>query len=175
MTNQKSKILNIEQAISRMEWRMKNEKFAPNETDQQATEFLSNWINQQKQKALSENLLFAKVFAYALKNELIFYRDIQFASRKIQEQLELPIEFHYDKIHEYLNMIELDRYSEKIGMINKHPSFRSEEENSHNSETIKSNEKEFKIYALGKWDLKQVYKSLNNTITECVNRYKNKL
>jgi hypothetical protein len=175
MTNKKSKILNIEQAISRMEWRMKNEKFAPNETDQQATEFLSNWINQQKQKALSENLLFAKVFAYALKNELIFYRDIQFASRKLQEQLELPIEFHYDKIHEYLNMIELDRYSNQSGLINKHPAFRTDEENNKNNEIIKTKESEFKIYTLGKWKIDQVYRSLNNTITECINRYKNKL
>lgn len=177
----KEETFNIEKAINRLSWRFKNEnvkvnesKIIINEMDLKAVDFLINWVNQQKQETLKENLLFAKVFAYALKNELIFYRDIQFASRKLQEQLELPIEFHYDKIHEYLNMIELDRYSEKIGMINKHPSFRSEEENNHNSETIKSNEKEFKIYALGKWDLKQVYKSLNNTITECVNRYKNK-
>ena len=38
----------------------------------------------------------------------------------------------------------------------------------------KSNDAEMIKFAKGVWDIADVFKSLNNQITECINRYKNK-
>lgn len=180
---QKNEVYNIEKAINRLSWRFKNEnvkinesKIIINEADVKAVEFLVDWINQQKKETLKENLLFAKIFCYAFKNELIFYKgDPKLSQTKIVEQLKIPIEYHYDTIHNILNSFELNRYMEEIGVIQKHPLTRSDEENKKNAELFKANNEQIIKKIMGTWSIQNVYKSLNNTITECINRFKNEL
>jgi len=177
----KSETMNIEKALNRLQWRFKNEnvkvgesKITINELDVKAVEFLTDWINNQKKETLVENMLFAKMFVYAFNNELIYYNGgAQSSSRKLQEVLEMPIQVLYDKTHELLNMFELSNFSKSIGIPEKHPALRTDEESELQKEIIKKNSKEMTKYVLGIWDLKAVYKSLNNNITECINKYKN--
>jgi hypothetical protein len=177
----KNEVYNIEKAINRLSWRFKNNnikvnesKIIINEADVLAVDFLVNWINQQKQETLKGNLLFAKLFCYAFHNELTFYNgDAKLAQQKIVEQLKIPIGYHYDKIHDTLNMLELNNYMKQIGVIQKHPLTRNDEENKKNAELFKINNKEIVKKIMGTWSVENVYKSLNNTITECINRFKN--
>jgi hypothetical protein len=172
--------MNIEKAIQRLEWRFKNEnvkvgesKITINELDQKAVEFLLEWVNRQKKETLMQNLLFAKIYTYSLKNELIYFKHILPATRKLQEQIEMPIEYHYEQITEILNMIEIEEFAKQKGIIQKNINFRTENENKENKKIIEENLTEMKKIGFGVWDNLKVFKSLNNTITELINNYKN--
>jgi len=180
MNNQKQ--LNIETALNRLNWRFKNQqikigesKIIINQVDVDCVDFINKWIEQQKKETINHNNLFAKIFSYALKHEIYFYKDIKFASAKLQQELLKPIEQHYDTIHSELNRLELNKYSESIGIVTDHIEslgFTQAKENEQ-QELIKKHSNTLQKYILGVWDKTAVYKALNNTITECVNKYKN--
>ena len=175
----KQEVFNIEKAINRLQWRFNNQnvkinesKIIINDLDVKAVDFLTNWINQQKKESLNENELFAKLFCYAFKNELIYYKGCPKQSlRKIQEVLEVTINYHYDEIHSTLNSLELYKYSEEIGLSDKHPFLRTEEENNKNKEIMKKDNNLINKIK-GTWSIESVYKSLNNSITEILNKYR---
>ena len=107
--------MNIEKALNRINWRFKNpqvkineSKIIINQSDIDAIDFLTNWVEQQKKETKQENLLFAKVFCYAFKNEIVFYNgSAKFAQSKLVEILKMPLEHHYNKVHEVLNNFDL--------------------------------------------------------------------
>lgn len=176
------KKLDIETAINRISWRFKNEKIKVNESkiiinekDIEAVDFLIDWINRQKQQELMENILFAKIFTYAFTNEIIYLNgNAQEALQHLQNIAKQPIQTHYDKFHKFLNVFECNKYLESLNIENdKHPALRTDEETKEIGYKLKNNEKEFLEKVNGTWSIDQVYKSLNNTITEFINRYKN--
>lgn len=173
--------MNIEKALNRINWRFKNpqvkineSKIIINQTDIDAIEFLTNWIEQQKKETKQENLLFAKVFCYAFKNEIVRYNgSAKVAQSKMVDILKLPLEYHYDQIHIILNNFDLWNYSKEIGLSQKHPALKTNEENKIDLEILKSKDPVLLKKILGNWTKESVYKSLNNTITEAINRFKN--
>jgi hypothetical protein len=171
----------IEKALNRLQWRFKNEnvkinesKITINELDQKAVDFLTEWIERQKRESLQQNLLFAKIYTYALKNELIYFKHISPSTRTLQEKLEMPIEYHYSQITEILNMIEIDDFAKKNGICQKNINFRTNAENIENKKIISENIEKMKKVGFGFWTDKQVFSSLNNEISELINKYKNK-
>jgi hypothetical protein len=177
----KKEVMNIEKALNRINWRFKNSQVKLNESkiiinqlDVDAIDFLTSWIEQQKKETKQENLLFAKVFTYAFKNELIFYNgSAKFAQKKLVDILRLPLQYHYDEVHSVLNMFDLYKYSKQIGLTQKHPALKSKEEEENDLQILKSKDPLMLKKILGNWTKESVYKSLNNTITEAINRFKN--
>ena len=175
--------MNIEQAQNRLQWRFNNEnvkvgesKIVINEIDQQAITIISNWITEQKKETLKENLLFAKIYSYALYNEILYFKgNVKHSNKKLKQELEKPIEHHYNKIYDCLNMFELQNYMEQIGVSQTHPVFKNEKEESKDKKLFIKNNQEIVKKIFGTWTLENVYKSLNNTITDCIQNYKNKL
>lgn len=180
MKNKKSP--NFETSFNRLIWRFKNpnvkvneSKFIINDTDIESVDFLIKWINNQKTETLNENYIFAKLFCYALKNEIIFYKgDVKLGVRKLEEQLKIPIDYHYSEIHQILNNFELQNYMDEIGVNSKHPLLRTPKEEAENLKIFKKENEEITKKIFGTWTLDNIYKSLNNTITEIINKYKNK-
>lgn len=178
----KSETFNIEKAIERLKWRFTNENVKPNESkitinnlDIKAVEFLNEWVNQQKKETLKENILFAKLYCYALSNELEFYKDVKFANRKLQEELKKPILNHYEKINDDLNRLNLNNYLKSIGIKTDHLErcLMSNEENEKEAVLTKENNKTIQKYIKGIILKENTFKSINNTISECINKYKN--
>lgn len=179
----KSESFNIEKAINRLQWRFKNENVKPNESkitinelDQKAVDFLLNWITDQKKDELVNNVLFAKLFCYVFENEVRFYKDPKFAIQKIQETLSEPIEQKYNSVHKALNEVEHERFLKSIGIVMDHVESmlltKSQQETQ--DKIIKDRQKEIEKSMRGAWSIESVYKSLNNSITECINRFKSK-
>lgn len=187
MENKKTmakKAMNIETAINRISWRFKNEnikvnesKIIINDTDVETVDFLVKWISNQKQEVLKDNLLFGKLYVYALENELEFYKDISFSNRKLQDVLKEPIENHYEKIVKDLNRLEYNKFCRSVGIITDHMEKMTLNQGQENQQQIliKQHQKELQKYIIGIWSVDSVYKSLNNQITECLNRYKNEI
>ncbi len=173
--------MNIEKALNRINWRFKNpqvkineSKIIINQTDIDAIDFLTNWIEQQKKETKQENLLFAKVFCYSFKNEIIFYNgSAKFAQSKLVDILKQPLEHHYDEVHKILNNFDLWNYSKEIGLSKKHPALKTDEEEKIDLQILESKDPVLLKKIMDNWTKESVYKSLNNTITEAINRFKN--
>lgn len=176
----KHETFNIEKAIERLKWRFTNEnvkvnesKITINELDQKAVEFLINWINNQKKENIIQNELLAKFYTYALKQELTFYEDIQFATNKLNTIASQPIERRYEEICETLNRIEYKLYCKELGIITDHLDKLklSDAELDKQKELIQKNEVSLKKYAFGKFEKSKIYRSLNNLISEVINKH----
>lgn len=179
--------MNIQKALNRITWRFKNpqikineSKITINEEDINAIDFLITWVGQQKKETINHNQLFAKLYCYALSNEIEFYKDVRFANKKLQEKLNEPIENHYDKIVSDLNRLELTKYMQSKGIMTDHieslllTESQQQEQDELKAKILKENTKEVQSYVLGFFKSENVYKSINNQITECINRFKNK-
>lgn len=123
----KKEVMNIEKSLNRLNWRFKNpqvkigeSKIIINQLDVDAIDFLVKWVNNQKKETLNENELFAKMFVYCLAHEIEFYKDVSFASQKLQEELSKPLSSNYDKILDTLNRVEMNKYLQSIGIITDH-------------------------------------------------------
>jgi len=180
-------VYNIQKALNRITWRFKNpqikineSKITINEEDINAIDFLITWVGQQKKETINHNQLFAKLYCYALSNEIEFYKDVRFANKKLQEKLNEPIENHYDKIVSDLNRLELTKYMQSKGIMTDHieslllTESQQQEQDELKAKILKENTKEVQSYVLGFFKSENVYKSINNQITECINRFKNK-
>lgn len=163
--------MNLEKALNRINWRFSTEKIIPNELDHEAIKFLNDWIVRQKEIVFKKNVLFAKLFCYTFKNEILYYSDPKQSQTKICKELEKSIEDHYDSVLNTLNEVEYSIFLNDKGFPYKHPVLLTEEEIIKRKELIKQFEQEIIILLKGKWTIDEVTKSLNNTITEILNRF----
>lgn len=163
-------INNIQKAVKRLSWRLGNGKFEPNQNDVDALQFIINWINNEKSELMKDNMLFAKCYVKLLMYETMYFKDVQFASEQLNRFLvETPIETIYDDFAKSLNQLEYEKFMKRHGLIMKHPALLSDEEKDFENKIIENNNEEFnKIIQEGKWTFDQVYKSLNNQITELI-------
>lgn len=176
----KAETFNIKKALDRINWRFKNEsikvnesKIIINELDQKAVDFLNEWINRQNLDTVQDNYLFAKIYVHCFKQELIYYNgNAKLAIKKINEILEIPIDFHYSEITDLLNNFELINYRLKIGLDNKHPFTRTKEENLIEVDLINENKKNILEHVKGVLTHENVFKSLNKNINDVINKYK---
>jgi hypothetical protein len=72
-------------------------------------------------------------------------------------------------------MFELQNYMEQIGVNQNHPHFITDEEKEKDKKLFIKNNEEIVKKIFGTWTLENVYKSLNNTITDYINNFKYKL
>ena len=159
--------MTIEKSFEWLFKRFQNQSIKPCAFDKESLTFLAEWVNREKQKSIRENELFAKLYCHVFIQEIQFYKDFEFAQKSMNDILRLPIERHYDLFTQRLNDFELNRYFISLGIDTEKNIFED------NSEELKKAEKEaFINFASGKWDKEKVYKSLNNQITESLNRFK---
>ena len=181
ITKIKNETFTIEKAINRLQWRFKNEnvkinesKITINELDQKAVDFLSEWINKQKIESLEQNSLFAKLYVYCLLNEIEFYKDAEFANKKINEVCKTDIQQLYDEVYRKLNNLEYLKFCKENGIITDHieKMTLNKEQEQKQKDLIKQNESKLKPILKGLWSKEKIYKSLNNTISETINKFK---
>lgn len=181
MSKIKNETFTIEKAINRLQWRFKNEnvkvnesKIVINELDQKAVDFLTEWIERQKIELLNQNMLFAKLYCYSLINEVEFYKDVEFANKKINDICKMDIQQLYDEVYRKINNLEYLKFCKENGIITDHIEKMTLNKNQEENQKvlIKQNEKELIKILKGLWSKEKIYKSLNNTISETINKFK---
>ena len=177
----KNETFTIEKAINRLQWRFKNEnvkvnesKIVINELDQKAVDFLNEWVERQKIESLQQNLLFAKLYAYCLVNEIEFYKDVEFANKKINEICNKEIQVLYDEVYRKMNNLEYLKFCRENGIITDHieKMTLNKKDEELQKELINKNKVKLSEILKGIWSKEKVYKSLNNTISETINKFK---
>ncbi len=162
--------MTIEKAFEWLFKRFATQTIKPCTFDIDSLKFIAEWANREKEKNKQENILFAKLYCYVFIQEIQHYKDIKFAQKSMHDLLSMPLENHYSLFHLKLNEFDFNQYLKSIGINPEEMHFI---ENETDKEKIK-NAKDF-FDNLKKWSLEKVTKSLNNQITESINRYDNKL
>lgn len=133
---------------------------------------IAETINRAKEDAIIEDVLFAKLFCRVFLQEVERYKDFKFAQKSIGEILEKPIEQHYDHVVDELNRFSLNDHLYGLGV--RGGLFPTEEQDVNNKRILKENQKSISEYVKGKIKPENIYKSLNNTITEFIFKFKSK-
>jgi hypothetical protein len=168
------KIATIERAMEQFAYRLQNGKYEPNQNDVDAFKFVAEWINREKVKEINQNLLFAKLFCHVFGQEVEYYKgNFKIAQAKMHEYLKNPIEFYYNRFIDNINRIALNSYSDSLCLSKKIPATRSQQEIDNDSKIISENQEEMLKYLNGVFEEAKTYQSLNNTISEFINKYKN--
>lgn len=166
------KINNIEQAFAQMSYRLENGKYEPKQIDLDAYSYLANWVMESKKQALKKDILFAKLFCRVFAQEVDFYKgDFKFAQKSMHDYLKHPIEFYYEKFTKEVNDVLMNKYIADLGISKKHPALMSNKERELENELLKNDT--IMDYFEGILKEDKVFISLNNTITEYINKYKN--
>lgn len=165
-------------AIKRLAYTIAN-KNKPNENDAEAINKIIEWFNLSNQKAVNDNLLFAKLYIFVLKDLANHYKSIDAANKVICESLSNPITFHIETLKQSLNHLEMDLY---LQSLNLEPTWgnglhlndiRANELS--NSETLKKVDTKLFLETLETWDNDSVIAHLNYSVNELFNKYQNKL
>ena len=165
-------------AIKRLAYTIAN-KNKPNENDAEAINKIIEWFNLSNQKAVNDNLLFAKLYIFVLKDLANYYKSIDAANKVICESLSNPITFHIETLKQSLNHLEMDLY---LQSLNLEPTWgnglhlneiRANELS--NSETLKKVDTKLFLETLETWDNDSVIAHLNYSVNELFKKYQNTL
>lgn len=162
--------MTIEKAFEWLFKRFTTQTIKPCTFDIDCIKFLAEWANREKEKNKQENILFAKLYCYVFIQEIQHYKDINFAQKSMHDLLSMPLELHYKTFAQKLNDFEFNQYLKSIGINPEEMHFKESKED---IERLK--EAKYFFDNVNKWDFEKVSKSLNNQITESINRYDNKL
>ena len=105
------------------EWlfeRFAKDNLKPCQFDLDCLVSIAEKTNEINKEAFQENTIFAKMYVYCLMHELEFYKDINFATKKLNEVLDLPLEKTCDDFLKRLNHLELNKYLHSIGINTDH-------------------------------------------------------
>jgi len=170
----KKKTIQTEKAFEWLFERFSQPNLKPCQFDLDCLIQIANVINTAKQDAIKEDVLFAKLFCRVFLQEVEHFKDFKFAQKSIGEILEKPIEWHYENATKELNRMALNDHLQSLGIITDHFKHLTSEQEVNEQRILKENSKSIQIHVLGKLKAENVYKSLNNTITEFIFKFKNK-
>lgn len=170
----KKKTIQTEKAFEWLFERFSQPQIKPCQFDLDCLIQIANVINTAKHDAIKEDVLFAKLFCRVFLQEVEHYKDFKFAQKSIGEILEKPIEQHYDRVVDELNRFALNDHLHGLGITDDHFAILTDEQEENKQRILKENEKTVIEYMKGRLKAKNVYKSLNNTITEFIFKFKNK-
>jgi len=120
----------------------------PNENDIKALNSVIGYVNLEKDRTISKNILLSKLIINVLKNDIIKSKgNYQLSIKTLKSILRISLEAHYEAFKDEINQIWLDNY-------------------------IKEGE-DIKDFNYPKWNLSQTKASINNLITTFVDNYGN--
>jgi len=155
------------------EWlfkRFQNQNIQTCDFDIKCLKNIAEWVNRGKEQEIMQNAIYAKLFCHVFIQEINFYKDFEFAQKGIATILEKTVEEHYQLFTQRINDFELNRYLTSLGIDVEKREFTESEDK---EELKQANGDEFIKYASGYWSEDKIRKSLNNQITETINKYKN--
>lgn len=168
--------MTIEKTFEWLFKRFQNQSIKTCAFDLECLKFLAEWVNREKETQLNNQILFAKLYCHVFIQEVNFYKDFDFAQKSMGKMLELPLQNHYELFNQRLNDYALNRFLLSNGIDPEKRKFDSEgySDATFDKEALsKIDNDEFIKFAKGYWDYDKTQKSLNNQITESVNRFKN--
>jgi hypothetical protein len=139
--------------------RLKNQIF---EQDIEALKLLNEELINNQKNYVNDNILFAKLLNYALRNELKHQGSMKMAIKSIDSILKTPIAHHTEFLRLELNHKDFLDYAESLGIETDHLNHKE----NNNDLILTKNQKEVQDKLLNFWNFDKVEKSFYNSANE---------
>jgi hypothetical protein len=139
--------------------RLKNQIF---EQDIEALKLLNEELINNQKNYVNDNILFAKLLNYALRNELKHQGSMKMAIKSIDSILKTPIAHHTEFLRLELNHKDFLDYVESLGIETDHLNHKE----NNNDLILTENQKEVQDKLLNFWNYDKVEKSFYNSANE---------
>jgi hypothetical protein len=169
--------MKLKEAIKRLMFTISKQN-KPNQSDAEALNSIINFVNLSNKEVIKDNELLAKMYCFVLKEFLVYYKDVTFASSKINKDiLSMPIDYHLQLLLEQLRTNEITMYFDSLNL---NPTW----ENGQNIDEIRKNiienkkifkETDINIFkeVIDTWDLDNVNANFEFNFNLALNTYKN--
>lgn len=134
--------------------------------DIEALKLLNTALENKNKQFVTQNLLFAKLLAIQLNQNLMYYGSIEEAIKKIKSDLSLSLNYNLIYLQKNLNNTELINYFKSIGVNTTNPHLLSDEQKLNDKNIISDNQKEIIEQLKKNWDFELVEKSFVKTANE---------
>ena len=175
----------ISKDIGHIRWRFNNclvdengktrEKPLPmyvNSNDLKALNGVIEYGNKEEERELNNYQLFAKIYISQFTKEI--YRtkgNYQMIADSLRITLKMPLESIYNDFHQQMNETEFQKLAEVLGLSDKHPILRTDQENENDERIIKENAKDL-TESLSHYNKEDVYNRLNSLLNNLIEDYK---
>ena len=142
-----------------------------NQNDIEALNGFIKYVNDEEERRLNNYHLFAKLYISSYTNEI--YRtkgNYQMIADSLRMTLKMPLESIYDDFHQQMNETEFEILANDIGLSDKHPILRTDQENENDERIIKENAKDL-TQALTHYNKEDVYNRLNSLLNNLIEDY----
>ena len=134
--------------------------------DIDALKLLNTALENKNKQFVTQNLLYAKLLAIQLNQNLMYYGSIEQAINKIKSDLSLPLNFNLIYLQKNLSNTELINYFNSIGVNTSNPHLLTDEQKQNDKNIISDNQKEIIEQLKKNWDFELVEKSFVKTANE---------
>jgi hypothetical protein len=134
--------------------------------DIQALKLLNEALENKNKQFVTKNLLFAKLLAIQLNQNLMYYGSIEQAIKKIKDDLSLSLDYNLIYLQKNLTNTELINYFNSIGVNTTNPNLLTVEQKQNDKNIITSKQKEIIEELKNNWDFELVEKSFVKTANE---------
>lgn len=134
--------------------------------DIEALKSLNTALENKNKEFVTQNLLYAKLLAIQLNQNLMYYGSIEEAIKKIKYDLSLSLNYNLIYLQKNLNNTELINYFKSIGVNTSNPHLLSDEQNKNDKNIISDKQKEIIEQLKKNWDFELVEKSFVKTANE---------
>ncbi|MEX1383697.1 hypothetical protein [Lutibacter sp.] len=174
--------MKIKEAQNRIFWRFggngNKNPFPINETDIEAFNTISDYIEEKEKNQINDYELFAKLYIVLLKQQLQHYKTTVFDGiprNGIQRVLDKPLYQLVDEFKDFLNQSEMYTLFREAGDDLKHPIYVSNDEKEKTignvQELLKSPKNALKMN-LSVWDFETVKDNIESEINNAINTFK---
>lgn len=134
--------------------------------DIEALKLLNTALENKNKEFVTKNLLYAKLLAIQLNQNLMYYGSIEEAIKKIKYDLSLPLNYNLIYLQKNLTNTELTNYFNSIGVNTTNPHLLNETQKQNDKNIILDKQKEILEKLKKNWDFELVEKSFVKTANE---------
>jgi hypothetical protein len=134
--------------------------------DIEALKLLNTALENKNKQFVTQNLLYAKLLAIQLNQNLMYYGSIDEAIKKIKSDLSLSLNYNLIYLQKNLSNTELINYFNSIGVNTSNPNLLTDEQKQNDKNIISDKQKEIIEQLKKNWDFELVEKSFVKTANE---------
>ena len=139
--------------------------------DIEALKTVSEALESYKQKTAIDNILFAKLLAVHLTQNLQYYKSMDLALKKVDDDLKHSLTYHLTILQTAFNQTQYNNYLESLGIVT---DFLCTKEQSANNEKIMiQNAEAIQKNFLKSWTYEQIEKSFYNSTNDFIKNIEN--
>lgn len=158
--------MKLKEAFSRLNFTISKQN-KPNQNDAEAFNLIVDHCKASEEKTIQENLLFAKLYAFLLKEFTMHYNNVDEANKQINRILSEPMDLRVELLLNELKMSEVTQVFADPILKNK-----TEDEIKEIFKRHSKFEKDF-LTCFDWWDKENVTSHLNTNINLSITKYKN--